>query len=243
MDAEDCIALSSRTHFTTYVGLLRNATGGNFSLIQDCRIEVCGAIWGSGNPDISGIGMAIGYLLESVICALLVGASIWFDVRAKKCPDVLASALRAFYDNAIFFTFVIQAASIITLSRVDFGIDTGGMGGFTMEIAWLISTLTLLPLLPMVLRPKLFTEGGRTAKGITGSLCERGTVPEDGRPPEPTSGCGLCSKRSAEARQKQRFLFFVVCWAMGFCPFFSRMGGTFGTSRRWHGNTSQSNSE
>ncbi|KAF1834755.1 hypothetical protein BDW02DRAFT_568721 [Decorospora gaudefroyi] len=212
MNAQDCIALSTRTKFTTYMDSLRNVTGGDFSLVKDCRAQVCGALWGTGNPDISGIGMVIGYLLESVICAVLVACSLWVDKTPTKHRTaapvarlLLSNTARTFYDNAFFFTFAIQVASIVTLTRVDFGINADGMGGITMQIAWLVSSLTLLPLLPLILRPRMFF-GRRSSDTWSGDS-------------------------AAEARQGQRFLFLVICWAMGFCPFFSRMGGTFGQSR------------
>jgi hypothetical protein len=161
--------------------------------------------------------MATGYLLESVICALLMGTSMWLDGTARPCPALLASAARTFYDNAVFFTLAIQIASIFTLARVDFGINADGMGGFRMEIAWLVSLLTLLPLLPMVLRAQMFTEEGNIAEDGSSLARERGDGVMDVR---------------AQARQEQRLLFFVICWAMGFYPFFSRMGGTFGESHK-----------
>jgi hypothetical protein len=67
-----CNALSSRIDFPEYMALLRNITNGNFSCVYTCRAEVRGALWGSGNPEISGIGTAFGYLLESSICASLI---------------------------------------------------------------------------------------------------------------------------------------------------------------------------
>ena len=235
MDPSGCLALSTRTDFTAYIDLLRNATGGDFSLVKDCKTNVCGALWGSGNPDISGIGMAIGYILESFICACLVAISMWFERSAKGHPIIgrllVANATTTFFDNAIFFTFAIQTASIVTLSGVDFGVNAVGMGGFTVEIAWLVSSLTLLPLLPMVLRPKMFLEGGATYAARRRS--SSGTdISQDGYE-EPGSGADGQSGSLSDARRGQRFFLFVICWAMGFCPFFSRMGGTFGEWRHY----------
>jgi hypothetical protein len=230
MDLSGCIALSTRTDFAAYIDLLRNATGGDFSLVKDCKTNVCGALWGSGNPDISGIGMAIGYILESFICACLVATWLWLEQSAKGHPSIgrllAASATRTFFDNAVFFTFAIQTASIVTLSGVDFGVNAVGMGGFTVEIAWLVSSLTLLPLLPMLLRPNMFLEGSADIEARRRS--PGGTVvPEDGYQGSESSAERL-SRLLSDARRGQRFVLFVICWAMGFCPFFSRMGGTFG---------------
>jgi hypothetical protein len=234
MDPSDCVDLSVRTDFTAYIDLLRNRTGGDFSLVRDCKKEVCGALWGFGNPDISGIGMAIGYVLESVICACLVALSLWIERSAEDHTGVarllVANATKTFFDNAVFFTFAIQTASIVTLSGVDFGVNADGMGGFTVEIAWLISSLTLLPLLPMILRPETFI-GGISTGAATRRSSSGIAFPGDGRYQEPESSADERSVPLSEARRGQRFFLFVICWAMGFCPFFSRMGGTFGEYR------------
>jgi hypothetical protein len=231
MNAQDCIALSVRTDFTAYIDLLRNLTNSDFSLAKDCRKDVCGALWGSGNPDISGVGMSIGYVLESVVCACLVAISLWFERSGKDHFSMvrllLANATRTFFDNAVFFTFAIQAASIVTLSGVDFGVNADGMGEFTVEIAWLVSSLTLLPLLPMLLRPTMFIEN-RLASMVTRQSSIQTAASMDGGDKEPGSSADGHSGTLSEARRAQRFLLFVICWAMGFCPFFSRMGGTFG---------------
>jgi hypothetical protein len=46
----------------------------------------------------------------------------------------MRSAAGTFFDNAIFFTFAIQIASIVTLARANFGISTEGIGATTMKI-------------------------------------------------------------------------------------------------------------
>jgi hypothetical protein len=212
----DCTTFKTQASFESRVSRVEN----NTSLVTKCRAEVCGALWGTGNPDVSGIGMAIGYLLESCISLIVLCAFQWTEIwppsNAKLAKMLLANTSRAFFDNAIFFTFAIQAASIATLTRVDFGISADGMGALTMQITWLVSMLTLLPLLPLVLRPKIYqkelretSEGEGCLKSTPGSLSGRSSALRD-------------------ARQDLRFLFFVICWAMAFCPFFSRMGGTFG---------------
>lgn len=53
----DCAAIAIRKDFATYVEALINATGGDLSLLSNCRQEVCVALWDNGNPDVSGIGV------------------------------------------------------------------------------------------------------------------------------------------------------------------------------------------
>ncbi|USP78483.1 hypothetical protein yc1106_05757 [Curvularia clavata] len=237
MNDTDCITLSSRKDFTSYINLLRNLTNGDFSQVSSCRREVCGALWGSGNPDISGIGLAIGYLSESVICAGLIFFSVYLAAKRKKRRSkskvprlLLASAAEKFYDSAVFFCFAIQAASIVTLTRADFGISADGMGAFTLEIAWLVSSLTLLPLTPLVMRPEMFVEDEDTVESINHPT-DRASIAIEDHQSNSTRCNGGDGNALREARKGQRFLSIVVCWAMGFGPFFSRMGGTFGESR------------
>jgi hypothetical protein len=235
MSIINCTVLSSRTDFATYTELLRNATSNDFSRVADCRLQVCGALWGTGNPDISGIGMVVGYLLESIIACSLLCVFTWLKHRPPQQPELprllLATASRMFYDNATLFTFAIQTASIVTLTRVDFGISASGMGAVTMEIAWLVSTLTLLPLLPLVLQPQLYRDDFALSSDVSASA-EASSAIDEGSGRVKNRPCSMEESTTtiAEARQDLRFLSFVICWAMAFCPFFSRMSGTFGTS-------------
>ena len=43
--------------FEAYIHRLRNQTGFNKALLAFCDSEICGALWGVGNPDVSGIGV------------------------------------------------------------------------------------------------------------------------------------------------------------------------------------------
>ena len=54
----NCSDLVSRTSFHNYIATIRNVTGNSFALVDQCKAEICNALWGSGNPDISGIGVS-----------------------------------------------------------------------------------------------------------------------------------------------------------------------------------------
>jgi len=201
MGGINCAALSSRGDFPDYVNLLQNATDGDFSRIISCRAEVCGALWGQGNPDISGIGMAVGYVIEITLYVAIVSAFLWLHHEQKQTQHIyrllLANATKTYCDSALFYAFAIQLASTFTLAQADFGVSADGMGAITMQIAWTISSMTLLPLLPLVLNPTLFV------------------------------GTEASNERFRE-RQGQRFVLFVLCWMPSFYPFYSRMAETFG---------------
>lgn len=54
----NCSPLAHRADFNAYAHKLLNVTGGDLYKVAECKIEVCGALWGSGNGDISGIGVS-----------------------------------------------------------------------------------------------------------------------------------------------------------------------------------------
>jgi hypothetical protein len=172
--------------------------------------------------------MAVGYLLESFITLSMLCAYILLKRWPPKHPNLpkllLATASRAFYDNAAFFSFALQIASIVTLTRVDFGISASGMGALTVEIAWLVSTLTLMPLLPLVLIPDIHDHNTGSQAGSNISSTEHILTPDH----DTSRGKDSNSTTISAAKQDVRFLLFVICWAIAFCPFFSRMSGTFG---------------
>jgi hypothetical protein len=53
----DCYKLTAVDDFTKYVETLSDETGYEDSRLQACKPVICQAIYGIGNPDISGIGV------------------------------------------------------------------------------------------------------------------------------------------------------------------------------------------
>lgn len=53
----NCSQLAVRTDWSTYARKLLDQTHGDVQLLDQCKLEVCGALWGEGNGDISGIGV------------------------------------------------------------------------------------------------------------------------------------------------------------------------------------------
>src|SRR6186713_1589734 len=95
--AIDCNLLGTRRQFEDYFATIRNVTSGNVSTIAQCKAEVCAALWGSGNPDISGIGMAIGYVLEVAlaVCIILIFYILDSRPRTTRVKWLKALALSA----------------------------------------------------------------------------------------------------------------------------------------------------
>jgi hypothetical protein len=53
----NCTNLLSLGDFNQYIEQLRTETNFNANNLALCRADICNAIWGTGNPDISGIGV------------------------------------------------------------------------------------------------------------------------------------------------------------------------------------------
>ena len=54
----NCSLLATRNDFDAYAKELLATTNGNLEVLSSCKVEVCGALWGYGNGDISGIGVS-----------------------------------------------------------------------------------------------------------------------------------------------------------------------------------------
>lgn len=55
----DCTGLDAFRDFGEYMALVRNRTSFNEALLRQCQVPICGALWGYGLPDISGIGVSL----------------------------------------------------------------------------------------------------------------------------------------------------------------------------------------
>jgi hypothetical protein len=57
-DFANCSLLASRSSFANYVQEINATTNFNETLLTDCQSDICNALWGDGNADISGIGVS-----------------------------------------------------------------------------------------------------------------------------------------------------------------------------------------
>ena len=232
----DCGSLTSRSNFPNYIAKIRNTTANDFALVDQCKAEICNALWGSGNPDISGVGvrnclyffardaadgdtkMIVGYIIENVVGLTLVFLLYTLLLRTSRKRNatpseslvryisVIRRGCSSFYDCAVFFTFSVQLACIVVLVRLDFGINASGIGDSTAKITWAVSLLTILPLLYVAFNPGLLREPHRGHVSTTKA------------------------QRSQERKEQLRFLLFALCWLLSIYPFLSRMTETFGPS-------------
>ncbi|RGP72032.1 hypothetical protein FLONG3_6931 [Fusarium longipes] len=135
----NCTKLSSLDDFNEYIEQLRVETNFDANNLNLCRKDICNVIWGTGNPDISGIGNSIGYVLEITLgCGLALTA---ITTRMKQGRNwtfvqfVTSAGLEAFFDFAIYFALSIIIASIVVLVNKDFSVSTSGFGATEAEIA------------------------------------------------------------------------------------------------------------
>lgn len=158
--------------------------------------------------------MILGYILENILgfffaLALFIlprssrnsqetGRSVPYTERVR---NVLTQGCSSFYDSAVLLCFSVQIASLVMLSRLDFGISANGMGDSTAKITWSVSLLTLLPLLYVAYLPHLL---------------QRPVIDKQAARPA--------------SRQQLRFGLFSVCWLLTLYPFYSKMIGHFGPS-------------
>ena len=161
--------------------------------------------------------MIVGYAIENVLGFVLTFTLFLLRRKAKnlkpanakfldRCIHVATQGCSSFYDCAVFFTFSIQLACTVVLARLDFGINTTGVGDSTAKITWAISLLTMLPLLYISFNPGLLRE---PSAGIITTAQNQG---------------------NKDHKEQLRFLLFALCWLLFIHPFLSRMMETFGRS-------------
>ena len=164
-----CSRLDTRTGFPQYVDLLYNASAGRLDTLEDCRPEICRALWGTGNPDISGIGVGayrireyqnshvqvvVAYGVELFLALLLAACLMCLSNpwacdagshRTKLLRKVIEESISSYADAAFLVTFSTQIAAVILLIRKDFGISAVDLGDFTIEVIWAVAVVTMLP--------------------------------------------------------------------------------------------------
>ncbi|ORY71684.1 uncharacterized protein BCR38DRAFT_17683 [Pseudomassariella vexata] len=151
----DCSILVDFESFEQYMQLLGNTTNFGVDSMRACQPVICRAIWGTGNPDISGIGMFVGYILE---VGLGLGTTLLFVIfrhfesdhwlwRSFKNPLGDGPVMAVFFDSAAYFAAAVELACITSLVKRDYGIDSNGFGAKEARITWAVSVLVALPLM------------------------------------------------------------------------------------------------
>jgi len=150
----NCSGLERFSDFDTYIEVVRDRTKFDEAALIQCQQQICLAIWGEGNPDISGIGVSVGYVIEVVLAFLLAAAVLAVQARetrprwCRSLDEVLCAAFAAFFDCAVFFALAVELASLVMLAQKDlFNVPTNEFGANDVRIATANSVVCLLPLL------------------------------------------------------------------------------------------------
>ncbi|KAK4221145.1 hypothetical protein QBC38DRAFT_429576 [Podospora fimiseda] len=154
-----CADLGAFGDFGDYTSRLRNATSFEEELLLQCQVPICSALWGLGIPDLSGIGVTVGYLTSTFLGPFLSFLVLAIPSSRPHLQKIFSEGLEIFFDSAVYFAFAIQVATITTLVPKDFQAQKTAFGDYEVRIAGLVSVICLLPLLcPVGLLPFLNTE-------------------------------------------------------------------------------------
>jgi hypothetical protein len=144
----DCSQWTELDDFSSYIRLLDSRTQFKKDNLEACQSEICTAIYGTGNPDISGIGVAIGYVLEITLSVFLSLAVIVPRQSGKTSQwhRIAKTGLAAFVDSAAYFALSLQLATIAVLVRKDYGISTADLGAIEARISQSVAVVSIVPL-------------------------------------------------------------------------------------------------
>lgn len=202
----NCAIFEHRSSFAEYVYLIESSTNGNISAAAPCGPQICQVIWGTGNSDISGIGMKAGYIIQNVLGLIL--ATMCFlanrkrgDTRLGMHMSTIYGIFDSYFDCALFYAFSNELAFAIVVTKVTFGLNADGMGNLTLRIAWAGATLTILPMIYQIL---LRNRSAHLKHAQTGAFA---------------------------MRRKLTFPMFCVCWAIFLYTFLNKMADTFSPSQ------------
>ena len=156
--------------------------------------------------------MLVGYILDHALGLFLSILVITLSSQGHQWHSQVASdCLGAFQTCATFFAFSVEIATIVVLVREDFGINTSGMGDYTVRITQTVAMLVLLALIYQLLTSATMKTGDVFSKPLR---------------------LGKNDPQSAEGGQTSTaFSILVLCWALAFYPFFSEMNSAFAPSK------------
>ncbi|TFK64489.1 hypothetical protein BDN72DRAFT_901501 [Pluteus cervinus] len=89
-------------------------------LVQKCQ-NICGLVWGTGNPDLSGIGAEVSYIIQ-VIFVVIFGPLFSFLYGLRGSPkdsskSPLVKLHDAFVDSNAVFTISISIAALVRIKQ------------------------------------------------------------------------------------------------------------------------------
>ncbi|KAF9871577.1 hypothetical protein CkaCkLH20_10988 [Colletotrichum karsti] len=157
-DGIRCSELRLLTKFDTYIIAVKNETNFTRDALEVCKTEICLAIWGETNPDISGIGVSIGYAVDLCLGFCFAIATLLIQQRRGRKWEffqvVTKRGFEAFFEFAVYFAIAVELATIIMLVNKDFGVTTADFGANEAQNALAIAVVCVIPLVyPIALLP------------------------------------------------------------------------------------------
>ncbi|KAK5654662.1 hypothetical protein OQA88_6985 [Cercophora sp. LCS_1] len=119
---------SCGSNFTTITDFLNDAVAGSTNITEAVRQcpDVCDLVWGSGNPDLSGIGAYVSYIIQCVLTFLfgpvLVAAFACSSlepggITGSDAYKPLASLVTAHLDMSVGFSVPVAIAAIVRIRQ------------------------------------------------------------------------------------------------------------------------------
>lgn len=159
-----CQKFETLTNFEDYIDSLRD-TYQNITAdaMEGCKKEICTTVYGTGNSDVSGIGVShsadpksclvtiskviIGYYVEFGLAIILSLLLLLFNIhKHNKLARSTRKITAAYADSAIMLALSVELACAIVLIRKNFGLGSYDFGALTVQIAWTVAVLIILPI-------------------------------------------------------------------------------------------------
>ncbi|KAF4811875.1 hypothetical protein CGCSCA5_v009528 [Colletotrichum siamense] len=152
---DSCKDLKILYNLKDYLFTVESQTQYSTAALEECKEDICGAIWGDTNPDISGIGVSIGYAVELALGFFLAASMLLVRQRSGRRWEffqiIIKKGLEAFFEFAVYFAIAVQLATTIMLVKKDFGKTTADFGANEAQNALAIAVICVIPLVyPMV---------------------------------------------------------------------------------------------
>lgn len=168
--------------------------------------------------------MIVGYAIDHIIgLALSILLTFLISRNSLRYIDLAQECLITYAYCAIFFALSTEIATLIVLIREEFGTDTNGLGDCTVRITEAVAMLVLLPQVYPMLR---YSIGASNESPESRAFPNKGEGKSDRAANDDDEG----------TQGSNRFALLVICWALAFFPFYTKMDNAFGQSKiRRHG--------
>ncbi|KAK2780419.1 hypothetical protein CKAH01_00363 [Colletotrichum kahawae] len=173
-DIMSCSELRILKNFGKYILAVETETNFTDEFLLSCKEDICGAIWGDTNSDISEIGASIGYAVELALGFSLATVVLLIRQRQGRRWEffqiITKKGLEAFFEFAVYFAIAVELATTVMLVNTDFGINAAAFEANEAQTALAIAVICVIPLVyPIALLPtRMFHLESATQKAMNG---------------------------------------------------------------------------